>query len=80
MVQSPAVALFSLCCSFNNSLSLFPACLPGFYKLSLRLPLCSPCPEHSFTHEEASTFCSCQKNYSRSPSDPLSASCTRMSH
>ncbi|XP_072211326.1 ephrin type-A receptor 10 isoform X2 [Excalfactoria chinensis] len=53
------------------------ACLPGFYKLSLRLPLCSPCPEHSFTHEEASTFCSCQKNYSRSSSDPLSASCTR---
>ncbi|XP_052667440.1 ephrin type-A receptor 10 [Harpia harpyja] len=53
------------------------ACLPGFYKLSLRLPLCSPCPEHSFTHEEASTFCSCQKNYSRSPSDPPSASCTR---
>ncbi|XP_062450264.1 ephrin type-A receptor 10 [Rhea pennata] len=53
------------------------ACLPGFYKLSLRLPLCSPCPAHSFTHEEASTFCSCQKNYSRSPSDPPSASCTR---
>ncbi|XP_010222522.1 PREDICTED: ephrin type-A receptor 10 [Tinamus guttatus] len=52
------------------------ACLPGFYKLSLRLPGCSPCPEHSFTHEEASTFCSCQKNYSRSPSDPPSASCT----
>ncbi|XP_050182293.1 ephrin type-A receptor 10 [Myiozetetes cayanensis] len=53
------------------------ACLPGFYKVSLHLPLCSPCPEHSFTHEEASTFCSCQKNYSRSPSDPPSASCTR---
>ncbi|XP_068773418.1 ephrin type-A receptor 10 isoform X3 [Struthio camelus] len=53
------------------------ACLPGFYRLSLRLPLCSPCPEHSFTHEEASTYCSCQKNYSRSPSDPPSASCTR---
>ncbi|NWH93091.1 EPHAA protein, partial [Aegithalos caudatus] len=53
------------------------ACLPGFYKLSLRLPLCSPCPEHSFTHEEASTFCLCQTNYSRSPSDPPSASCTR---
>ncbi|NWR51147.1 EPHAA protein, partial [Regulus satrapa] len=55
------------------------ACLPGFYKLSLRLPLCSPCPEHSFTHEEASTFCLCQTNYSRSPSDPPSASCTRTS-
>ncbi|NXQ26545.1 EPHAA protein, partial [Alaudala cheleensis] len=53
------------------------ACLPGFYKLSLRLPLCSPCPEHSFTQEEASTFCLCQTNYSRSPSDPPSASCTR---
>ncbi|XP_014114055.1 PREDICTED: ephrin type-A receptor 10, partial [Pseudopodoces humilis] len=53
------------------------ACLPGFYKLSLRLPLCSPCPEHSFTHGEASTFCLCQTNYSRSPSDPPSASCTR---
>ncbi|NWU39084.1 EPHAA protein, partial [Hylia prasina] len=53
------------------------ACLPGFYKLSLRLPLCSPCPEHSFTHEEASTSCLCQTNYSRSPSDPPSASCTR---
>ncbi|NXK65304.1 EPHAA protein, partial [Sylvietta virens] len=53
------------------------ACLPGFYKLSLRLPLCSPCPEHSFTREEASTFCLCQTNYSRSPSDPPSASCTR---
>ncbi|XP_010183829.1 PREDICTED: ephrin type-A receptor 10-like, partial [Mesitornis unicolor] len=52
------------------------ACLPGFYKLSARLPLCSPCPAHSFAHEEASTFCLCQKNYSRSPSDPPSASCT----
>ncbi|XP_030394804.1 ephrin type-A receptor 10 isoform X3 [Gopherus evgoodei] len=53
------------------------ACPTGFYKLSSRLPLCSPCPEHSFTHREASTFCTCQKNYSRSPSDPPSASCTR---
>ncbi|CAM5167486.1 unnamed protein product [Eretmochelys imbricata] len=53
------------------------ACPTGFYKLSPRLPLCSPCPEHSFTHREASTFCTCQKNYSRSPSDPPSASCTR---
>ncbi|XP_065277694.1 ephrin type-A receptor 10 isoform X1 [Emys orbicularis] len=53
------------------------ACPTGFYKLSPRLPLCSPCPERSFTHREASTFCTCQKNYSRSPSDPPSASCTR---
>uniref|UniRef100_A0A8C3RS85 Ephrin type-A receptor 10 n=1 Tax=Chelydra serpentina TaxID=8475 RepID=A0A8C3RS85_CHESE len=53
------------------------ACPTGFYKLSPRLPLCSPCPEHSFTRQEASTFCTCQKNYSRSPSDPPSASCTR---
>uniref|UniRef100_A0A674J121 Ephrin type-A receptor 10 n=1 Tax=Terrapene triunguis TaxID=2587831 RepID=A0A674J121_9SAUR len=53
------------------------ACPTGFYKLSPRLPLCSPCPERSFTHREASMFCTCQKNYSRSPSDPPSASCTR---
>uniref|UniRef100_A0A8C8R8B8 Ephrin type-A receptor 10 n=1 Tax=Pelusios castaneus TaxID=367368 RepID=A0A8C8R8B8_9SAUR len=53
------------------------ACPIGYYKLSPRLPLCSPCPEHSFTPQEASTFCTCQKNYFRSPADPPSASCTR---
>ncbi|KAI4580290.1 hypothetical protein MJT46_001658 [Ovis ammon polii x Ovis aries] len=49
----------------------------GFYKVSPRRPLCSPCPEHSRTLENASTFCVCQDSYARSPTDPPSASCTR---
>lgn len=77
-MQSQPFPIHPVLLSPSHPLSL-SACLPGFYKLSLRLPLCSPCPEHSFTHEEASTFCLCQTNYSRSPSDPASASCTRTS-
>lgn len=53
------------------------ACPPGFYKVSPRRPLCSPCPEHSLALENASTFCVCQDTYARSPTDPPSASCTR---
>ncbi|XP_045853214.1 ephrin type-A receptor 10 isoform X5 [Meles meles] len=52
------------------------ACPPGFYKLSSRRLLCSPCPEHSRALENASTFCVCQDSYARSPTDPPSASCT----
>uniref|UniRef100_A0A4X2JV01 receptor protein-tyrosine kinase n=1 Tax=Vombatus ursinus TaxID=29139 RepID=A0A4X2JV01_VOMUR len=53
------------------------ACPPGFYKVSPRRPLCSPCPEHSSALANASTLCVCQDSYSRSPADPPSASCTR---
>ncbi|XP_048206883.1 ephrin type-A receptor 10 [Perognathus longimembris pacificus] len=53
------------------------ACPPGFYKVSPRRPLCSPCPEHSRALENASTFCVCQDSYARSPTDPPTASCTR---
>ncbi|KAM5270799.1 ephrin type-A receptor 10 isoform 1-T2 [Hipposideros larvatus] len=53
------------------------ACPPGFYKVSSRRNLCSPCPEHSRALENASTFCVCQDNYARSPTDPPWASCTR---
>lgn len=53
------------------------ACPPGFFKVSPRRPLCSPCPEHSLALENASTFCVCQDTYARSPTDPPSASCTR---
>ncbi|XP_053433148.1 ephrin type-A receptor 10 isoform X2 [Nycticebus coucang] len=35
------------------------------------------CEEHSRALENASTFCVCQDNYARSPTDPPSASCTR---
>ncbi|XP_049630619.1 ephrin type-A receptor 10 [Suncus etruscus] len=53
------------------------ACPPGFYKVSSRWPLCSPCPEHSRAPESASTFCVCQDSYLRSPTEPPWASCTR---
>ncbi|XP_053067661.1 ephrin type-A receptor 10 isoform X4 [Acinonyx jubatus] len=61
---------------FQERGDICEACPPGFYKLSSRRPLCSPCPEHSRALENASTFCVCQDSYARSPTDPPSASCT----
>ncbi|XP_037683608.1 ephrin type-A receptor 10 [Choloepus didactylus] len=62
---------------FQERGNICEACPPGFYKVSPRRPLCSPCPEHSRALENASTFCVCQDSYARSPTDPPSASCTR---
>ncbi|XP_006867613.1 PREDICTED: ephrin type-A receptor 10 [Chrysochloris asiatica] len=62
---------------FQERGDICEACPPGFYKVSPRRPLCSPCPEHSWALENASTFCVCQDSYARSPTDPPSASCTR---
>ncbi|XP_057601275.1 ephrin type-A receptor 10 isoform X1 [Hippopotamus amphibius kiboko] len=62
---------------FQERGDICEACPPGFYKVSPRRPLCSPCPEHSRALENASTFCVCQDSYARSPTDPPSASCTR---
>ncbi|KAE8624308.1 hypothetical protein XENTR_v10005908 [Xenopus tropicalis] len=53
------------------------ACPPGFYKMSSRLQLCVPCPQHSYTNQESSTVCSCERNFFRSPLDSPSTSCTR---
>uniref|UniRef100_A0A2K6N9N9 Ephrin type-A receptor 10 n=1 Tax=Rhinopithecus roxellana TaxID=61622 RepID=A0A2K6N9N9_RHIRO len=64
---------------FQERGDICEACPPGFYKVSPRRPLCSPCPEHSRALENASTFCVCQDSYARSPTDPPSASCTRES-
>uniref|UniRef100_A0A2K5K291 Ephrin type-A receptor 10 n=1 Tax=Colobus angolensis palliatus TaxID=336983 RepID=A0A2K5K291_COLAP len=61
---------------FQERGDICEACPPGFYKVSPRRPLCSPCPEHSRALENASTFCVCQDSYARSPTDPPSASCT----
>ncbi|EFB25294.1 hypothetical protein PANDA_013163, partial [Ailuropoda melanoleuca] len=61
---------------FQERGDICEACPPGFYKLSSRRLLCSPCPEHSRALENASTFCVCQDSYARSPTDPPSASCT----
>ncbi|XP_036087840.1 ephrin type-A receptor 10 isoform X4 [Rousettus aegyptiacus] len=62
---------------FQERGDICEACPPGFYKVSSRRPLCSPCPEHSLALENASTFCECQDSYARSPTDPPWASCTR---
>ncbi|XP_035974948.1 ephrin type-A receptor 10 isoform X1 [Halichoerus grypus] len=62
---------------FQERGDICEACPPGFYKLSSRRLLCSPCPEHSRALENASTFCVCQDSYARSPTEPPSASCTR---
>ncbi|XP_035294807.1 ephrin type-A receptor 10 isoform X2 [Cricetulus griseus] len=62
---------------FQERGDICEACPPGFFKVSPRRPLCSPCPEHSLALENASTFCVCQDTYARSPTDPPSASCTR---
>ncbi|XP_059110922.1 ephrin type-A receptor 10 [Peromyscus eremicus] len=62
---------------FQERGDICEACPPGFFKVSPKRPLCSPCPEHSLALENASTFCVCQDTYARSPTDPPSASCTR---
>ncbi|OCT92130.1 hypothetical protein XELAEV_180151872mg, partial [Xenopus laevis] len=45
--------------------------------MSSRLQLCVPCPQHSYTNQESSTVCPCERNYFRSPLDSPSTSCTR---
>ncbi|XP_030060109.1 ephrin type-A receptor 3 isoform X2 [Microcaecilia unicolor] len=53
------------------------ACRPGFYKAFAGNMKCAKCPPHSFAYEEASTHCSCEKNYFRAERDPPSMACTR---
>ncbi|KAM5159493.1 ephrin type-A receptor 5 isoform 2-T2 [Callospermophilus lateralis] len=52
-------------------------CRPGFFKASPHSQSCSKCPPHSYTHEEASTSCVCEKDYFRRDSDPPTMACTR---
>ncbi|XP_063096700.1 ephrin type-A receptor 5 isoform X7 [Cavia porcellus] len=52
-------------------------CAPGFFKASPHSQTCSKCPPHSYTHEEASTSCVCEKDYFRRESDPPTMACTR---
>ncbi|PIO39233.1 hypothetical protein AB205_0168160, partial [Aquarana catesbeiana] len=55
----------------------FSACRPGFYKAVTGNLKCAKCPPHSFTQEEGSTHCFCEKNYFRADKDPPSMACTR---
>ncbi|XP_076841563.1 ephrin type-A receptor 3 isoform X2 [Brachyhypopomus gauderio] len=53
------------------------ACQTGFYKALPGNAKCSKCPPHSYTHQEGTVHCSCEKNYFRSEGDPVSVACTR---
>nr|XP_004665433.1 ephrin type-A receptor 5 isoform X2 [Jaculus jaculus] len=53
------------------------ACRPGLFKASPHSQSCSKCPPRSYTHEEASTSCLCEKDYFRRESDPPTMACTR---
>lgn len=66
-----------LCSQEKLSLSfLLTVCRPGFFKASPHSQSCSKCPPHSYTHEEASTSCVCEKDYFRRESDPPTMACT----
>ncbi|KAJ8407378.1 hypothetical protein AAFF_G00279520 [Aldrovandia affinis] len=53
------------------------ACRPGFYRSAPGNLRCSKCPPHSYTHQEGSVHCGCEKSYFRSELDPASMACTR---
>ncbi|XP_072441182.1 ephrin type-A receptor 6 isoform X2 [Chiloscyllium punctatum] len=53
------------------------ACRHGFYKPFAGNTKCSKCPPHSFTHEDASQVCKCDKGYYRAEKDPPTMACTR---
>ncbi|XP_058886299.1 ephrin type-A receptor 3 isoform X2 [Acipenser ruthenus] len=52
-------------------------CRPGFYKSLPGNAKCAKCPPHSYTHQEGSVHCSCEKHYFRAEKDPVSMACTR---
>ncbi|TRY54363.1 hypothetical protein DNTS_011127 [Danionella cerebrum] len=52
-------------------------CRPGFYKSSSGNAKCSKCPPHSYTHQEGSVHCDCEKTYFRALADPASVACSR---
>ncbi|KAJ8256028.1 hypothetical protein COCON_G00198920 [Conger conger] len=53
------------------------ACRPGFYKAFAGNIKCSKCPPHSFSYEEGSAFCNCEKGFYRAEKDPPTMACTR---
>ncbi|XP_061446673.1 ephrin type-A receptor 5 isoform X13 [Rhineura floridana] len=52
------------------------ACRSGFFKDSPQSQMCTKCPPHSYTREEASTSCVCEEHYFRKESDPPTMACT----
>ncbi|XP_018584760.1 ephrin type-A receptor 6-like [Scleropages formosus] len=53
------------------------ACRIGFYKAFPGNIKCSKCPPNSFSHDEGSALCQCEKNYFRAPKDLSTMACTR---
>uniref|UniRef100_A0A8D0KFR8 receptor protein-tyrosine kinase n=1 Tax=Salvator merianae TaxID=96440 RepID=A0A8D0KFR8_SALMN len=52
------------------------ACRLGFFKDSPQSQMCTKCPPHSYTREEASHFCICEEHYFRKETDPPTMACT----
>ncbi|XP_042195012.1 ephrin type-A receptor 4b isoform X2 [Callorhinchus milii] len=52
-------------------------CRPGFYKASSMDPYCMKCPPHSYSHQESSSQCSCERGFYRAETDPRAMPCTK---
>ncbi|XP_062390644.1 ephrin type-A receptor 6-like isoform X2 [Sardina pilchardus] len=53
------------------------ACRPGFYKAFAGNIKCAKCPPHSYSYDDGSQLCYCEKGYFRADKDPPSMACTR---
>uniref|UniRef100_A0A667WW25 Ephrin type-A receptor 6 n=1 Tax=Myripristis murdjan TaxID=586833 RepID=A0A667WW25_9TELE len=53
------------------------ACKPGFFKAYAGNIICSKCPPHSSSHDQAATICHCDKGFYRAIKDPSTMACTR---
>uniref|UniRef100_A0A8C5MZ99 receptor protein-tyrosine kinase n=1 Tax=Leptobrachium leishanense TaxID=445787 RepID=A0A8C5MZ99_9ANUR len=52
------------------------SCRPGYYKALLTDTYCAKCPPHSFSIQNSSAECTCEKGFHRAESDPKSMPCT----
>ncbi|XP_034737817.1 ephrin type-A receptor 6-like isoform X1 [Etheostoma cragini] len=53
------------------------ACKPGFFKAYAGNTICSKCPPHSSSHDQAATICHCDKGFYRAIKDSSTMACTR---
>ncbi|XP_053565724.1 LOW QUALITY PROTEIN: ephrin type-A receptor 3-like [Bombina bombina] len=52
-------------------------CKPGYYRALLTDSYCMKCPPNSFTLQDSSPECTCEKDFYRAPSDPKSTPCAQ---
>ncbi|XP_040204621.1 ephrin type-A receptor 3-like [Rana temporaria] len=62
---------------FEEKRNACQPCRPGFYKALLTDSYCTKCPPHSFSLQDSSAECTCERGYYRAKSDPKSMACTR---